>query len=254
MVRRFCLRRDSGGACGFYAALCGGGEPDRRDGSKWESQLHAVDGAQDLVTVSLGVNDMKWDQPFFWIRESLKGNTERSADALLTELNAPRGNSPSYMDELFGVLKRADERGAEVVVNLYYNPVHAPYEIQTLNGPMTKCSATHGIAKTITGKLNDQLQQRATNNGLLYADFEAKFVENGEDHGAGGPDPGESWVYGTGCDVDDAILGALPDSFNPFGDDFLGGSGYQGIAEKFDPHPNPSGSRAMAEEIQEVIR
>lgn len=224
---------------------------DRRDGTQWESQLHAVEDARDLVTVSLGANDMRQSDIGFWLVQAATFDTQDEADKLIEELTRPRKDRQSYMDTLFEVLSEAHEEGAEVVVNLYYNPFHEPYAVGT---SYPKCSITHETAKTITDTLNKELRSRAEAEGMRVADFGVKFNPPGdEDHGAGGPDPSQSWVYGNECDVDGVITGILPTSWNPFGDDFMQGGGRQGIAEKFDPHPNPAGSNAMAEKIEEVV-
>lgn len=232
---------------------------DRRENTPWESQLHAVDDAQDLVTVSLGINDMQFSSISEWLLEAAVGDPQNKADGLLEELTESRGDKPSYMYQLFRVLERADERGATVVVNLYYNPYHEPYEV-TVNGPnpqysRTKCEIMHGTADTITQTLNDELKRQANERGLLYADLKTKFnLVGSEDHGAGGTDTSQSWVYGNECSADGVLAGVLPDSWNPFGQDFLQSGSYQGLAEDFDPHPNSAGSQAIAEEIRRVVR
>lgn len=249
----------------------GGEKADRRGGTPWESQLHAAEDSQDLLTVSLGINDMDFASIGRWLLAASTFRAEERADRLVSNMTTKRdgGAKPSYMDVLFTVLKKARNRGATVVVNLYYNPYHEPWVYNTVDvGPgqgevsQYKCGVTHDTADTIIGTLNEELRQRveAANEeregdaDILIADFETKFNPEGpEDHGAVGPDSSQPWVYGTECDVDGVLTGAMPDSWNPFGDDFLEGDDLQGVEEAFDPHPNSDGSRAMAEEIEEVI-
>ena len=238
----------------------GGANGDRRDSTPWESQLHAVDDAQNLVTVSLGINDMEFSDIPMWLQEAATGGVQGKANEYIDELNEPRNDRPSYMDALFQVLERAQDRDATVVINLYYNPYHEPYFVQLAGQPgganvsYPKCSVTHNTSETIIGELNEELRSEAEDRGMKVADFKVKFNPEGpEDHGAGGPDPGQSWVYGNECDVDGAISGYLPEDWNPFEQDFLEGGGYQSVAEDFDPHPNPVGSAAMAEKIEEVM-
>lgn len=177
-----------------------GSKPDRRDDTPWESQLHAVDEASGLVTVSLGANDMRQSDIGFWLKNAALFRVESEAKKLLGDLTEERADlgGASYMDRLFEGLKRADSRGAKVVVNLYYNPYHEPYDPALLGDETgfpvrSKCFVTHNTAKTVTGVINEELRDRARKNNLEYADFSVKFNPEGpEDHGAGGRDPKKS--------------------------------------------------------------
>lgn len=222
--------------------------------------MHAVDDAEALVTTLHGASDMRFADIPFWAQKISTFQTKEAAKDLIDEINAERsGGRQSYMDAYFKVLNNAEERGAKVVVGLYYNPYHEPYASTVAGIPYERnCGIMHGGARTITDTLNAELKRRVDNRkevgkDFKVANFKTKFNPPGdEDHGMGGPDPGQSWLYGSECNLDAGVTSFLPDSWS-LGEGFDGG-GEQVTAEAFDPHPNPEGSNAMAEEIEEVVR
>jgi hypothetical protein len=232
---------------------------DRRGDTPWESQLHAVDDAEILVTTLHGASDMRFADIPFWAQQISTFQTQEAANNLIDEINADRaGGKQSYMDAYFEVLDNAEERGAKVVIGLYYNPYHEPYASTVAGIPYrSNCGIMHGGARTITDTLNAELERRvnerqAAGKDFEVSDFKTKFNPPGdEDHGMGGPEPSQSWLYGSECNLDGAMSSFLPRSWSP-GEGFDGG-GEQVTAEMFDPHPNPEGSNAMAEEIKEVV-
>lgn len=239
---------------------------DVQNPTPWESQLHAVDDAQELVTVNMGNNDMHFSTITDWLKLVAQdpgnlGAVQEQADRYISELRGEGSSGGTdYLGEMMSTLERAeDERGVQVVVNKTYNPYHAPWLEEGSTIP--NCTVTNSITEVIINTLNDELESavdEANRDGgnIQIADIKEQFNPfegagpNDMDHGAGGPAlPGhESWVYGFDCGADDAAVNATTEAFNAQDEEIQ-----QGVTEKFDVHPNPDGSRGIAERIKEGV-
>ncbi|MFP5377976.1 MAG: hypothetical protein ACLGIO_14500, partial [Acidimicrobiia bacterium] len=117
-----------------------------------------------------------------------------------------------------------------------YNPYARPDSVRTRG-----CATMWGIADLLTGKLNAEIKERALASGFLVADFSPAFIG----HGAGSAD---SYVWGSRCNLSGVLQAASPD----WNDDDKDGK--RGIQERFDPHPNVKGTKAMADAVLKVVR
>jgi lysophospholipase L1-like esterase len=205
---------------------------DLREGGRrsWPPQLSEVARAQHLVTGALGINDL---HPGDWPHWLWLAGTGRGPDHAAEHL---RAIAPD-LDELFEVLAEVHARGARVVVTLYYNPYDG--------GP---CLALPGTAEIIVSALDQELALRARRAGLDVADFSLAF----RGHGAGS---GDSWVFGTSCDLLSAVDAYLA-AWNPFtlviyGNPFK--KARDDAAALLDPHPNDAGVSAMARAVRDVL-
>lgn len=208
-----------------------GRSPAREGG--WEPQLAEVDQAGVLVTGALGINDLHFGDVRHWAWLLLQRQVDEHVAFHLGQMDGD-------LTQLFGVLRRARERGAKVVVPLYYNPYDSG-----------RCIVLPHLADKIVGPLDAELARRAEHDGLAVADLRAAFAG----HGAGSPN---SYVFGRACDLATAAL-AYSAAWNPFTLPLTlwrGGPHEQGernIQLLFDPHPNSAGTAAMAQAVLEVI-
>ena len=219
----------------------------------WEPQLKVAERASELITVSLGANDMGFGQIPHWLGECLRQNKFLGV-TYGAELDHPdcdqaanaRAATPSMqadLDALFEILQIPKLRGVEVVIALYYNPYNE-FKQRTF-WPDRSCGLLHGIADHIVNALNEELRTRARANLFTVADFKPGF----EGHGAGSAEP---YVFGSDCE----ILGAV----NIDVDWGLGGphfdlrDSWAEVQRRFDPHPNQAGAEAQAAAVLEVIR
>ncbi len=221
----------------------------------WVPQLTAAEDARELVTVSLGANDMNFSDIQHWLGQCI-GVKQKSflgvvydTDIVVREdecreAATDRATSDALsddMDSMFGVLDTASSNGASVVVTLYYNPYNDKKVIN--NWFDRSCHLIHTVGDIITAAINDELQRRAADHGFVVADFKPPF----EGHGAGSDD---SYVYGSDCETIGALtavdfdLGWPP--VDP--DDTL-----REVQRRFDPHPNAAGTQAQAGTILEVL-
>lgn len=219
------------GIWGYTVQQAADAHPGELVAGRWSDQFSEVEDAQELVTGALGINDMGFSDPWHWFSLYRTWRAKGHADEHVDDLD-------KAFDEMFESLERAQANGATVVVTLYYNPFGRDRLLQI--GGTNGCSTTHGIADVITGRLNRELRERAEAAGFLVADFKEVF----EGHGSGEDD---SWVFGSRCDGSGALQAWLPDW------DQSDADGKRGIEERFDPHPNGKGTRAMAEEIIRVV-
>jgi lysophospholipase L1-like esterase len=220
----------------------------------WEPQLTTAQKATELVTVSLGANDMKFSDIKFWLgscvglkQKSFLGKTYVSvvlAEGRCVEAARQRATAPALsadLDAMFDALDTARGNGADVVITEYYNPYNDHKAVRFL--PDRSCSLIHSIGDIITSAINDELVRRAWVHGFKTADFKAPF----EGHGAGAND---SYVFGTDCETIGALTAVDFDlGWPPVNTD----NTLKEIQKRFDPHPNSDGTAAQAEAILEVV-
>lgn len=212
------------------------------DEGPWEPQLLAAQKATNLVTVSLGANDMEFSDVPGWLKRCVVDEVtdpNACADAAVSKAESLRPDVQSMMNRL----DAAAANGARVVVVLYYNP----YNDQKDAGPFgllsRDCGVIHNISEIIVGALNNLLQEEADNHGFTTVDLREAF----RSHGAGSDD---SFVFGSDCDLVGAVggvdfdLGWPPDV----------GIDQSEIQKRFDPHPNAKGTAAQADEILKVVQ
>lgn len=197
-------------------------------------QLAAIESATSLVTGALGINDVRFSELGLWIDRCL-------GDLLRCHFYAKDAVAAldPFLDRLFSSLQVAKERGATVVITLYYNP----YDSENPN-----CSELSAIADTIVGALDDELEARAHAAGFLVADLRTVFAG----HGAGSKDP---YVDGWACSIDGALSAEPPPAVDEETKksaaiySYMYSASLQGFAPVFDPHPNSRGTRAIADLI-----
>lgn len=217
----------------------------------WEPQLRAAVQATNLVTVSLGANDMNFSDYKYWLGVCVGAKVktflgrpypslfvasgcEGAAKARAAQM---RGN----LEEMFGVLDQARDRGAEVVITLQYNPFNEFKAVRF--APDRTCKLLHTIGAHITNALNNELETAAKAHGFTIADFRPHFAGKG----AGSSD---SYVFGSDCETIGAAsavdfdLGWPPIDF---------GESKTKVQEQFDPHPNAKGTRAQANAVLEAL-
>lgn len=223
----------------------------------WTPQLTAAASATELVTVSLGANDMEFSDVETWLarcvsihQKEFLGVTydvdinvnnescEAAAAARVDELD-------DEFDALFDALSDAADGGVEIVVTKYFNPFNDTKNVRF--APDRSCALLHGIGDHVVGALNDELDRRSRQAGFTVVDLYPAF----EGHGAGSSD---SYVFGSDCEtlgaatsIDvDFDFGWPPVSFD--GDDTV-----TEIQVRFDPHPNDRGTEAQADAILEAL-
>ena len=191
----------------------------------WVPQLTAIKQATKLVTGSLGINDMHFSDVARWAKLYIKPGDHVSREA--KKLVAARSQD---FDKLFDTLKVARSNGATVVLGLYYNPYQS-------DDPL--CNPLSSIGDSVVNTLDEELLNRAHANGIDVADFRRSFTG----HGAGSDDP---YVFGTTCNLG---VGAA----NWIQNLAIGKNAKRAVAIKFDPHPNSSGTNAMANAILQEV-
>jgi lysophospholipase L1-like esterase len=233
------------------------------DDELWEPQLRTAQRATDLVTVSLGANDMGWSDVWAYASNCVSAPT-RSIFGVEVFSGPPRLDTDDCasfvaekfavfedeLDELLDLLQPRAAAGAEVAVLLYYNPfndtryVARPWPLP--DGERT-CSLLPALTDVMLSKLNTELADRAHARGFSTVDLGPAFVG----HGAGSQDP---YVFGSDCEwrglasaprVGIDLRQRRADVRDPSIDE---------IAKRFDPHPNAAGTRAQADAVLEVIR
>lgn len=197
-------------------------------GGPWLPQLTAVGGAQKLVTGSLGINDLHFDDVKKWLGLF---TTSEFSDRVTTEAANIIQNRSADFDAMFNALDAAKTRGAKIIVTLYYNP----YDTF-----MDRCLVLKTISTRLLNVVDGELSKRAQAHGFLTVDFRPVF----QAHGAGSSDP---YVFGTQCKAASAVSDWLPKWLG-------GGGGGSVVDQKFDPHPNNKGTQAMADAILKVAK
>lgn len=228
----------------------------------WEPQLLAAERARDLVTVSLGANDMQWSDVQDWLsncvgvptrqffgRDVPTGGPEFQEDSCTRFAETKVEGFADEMDRLFDTLEQPAADGAQVVVTQYYNPFNETRYVERrfLPDGERDCSMLHSITEVVVGTLNQELSARAEDRGFTTVDFRDPF----DGRGAGSRDP---YVFGTDCEARGAASSARADiSVRERRFDVRDPS-IDELAARFDPHPNAAGTAAQADAIREVLR
>ncbi len=221
----------------------------------WEPQLIAAGKATELVTVNIGINDMRFSDYEFWLGQCLGVKQKKflgqvyDVDLVVNDTcegaaraRADEAQLQSDLDAMFEFLDAAKDRGAEVVITLYYNPFNEFKAVRFL--PDRSCRVLHGIADELTGALNSELAERARAHDFTVVDLGPAF----EGHGAGASD---SYIWGSDCEAVGALTAADFDLGWPPIDR---SASEREVQRRFDPHPNPKGTRAQADAVLEAIR
>ncbi|HEX8581365.1 MAG TPA: hypothetical protein VF640_03510 [Acidimicrobiales bacterium] len=222
----------------------------------WVPQLVAAEQATELVTVSLGANDMQFSDVQYWLGRCVGVEQKKflgivygyevvvrddECRAAATD-RATAEPLSADMDTMFDILDGAAGNGATVAVSLYYNPYNDRKVVDFL--PDRSCSIVHGIGDIINSAINTELRQRAEAHGFEVVDLGPPF----EGHGAGSDD---SYVFGTECEAIGALTAVDFDLGWPPVDT---GSTMREVQRRFDPHPNAAGTAVQAETFLEVVR
>lgn len=230
---------------------------DRNEFGDWETQLASAEKATELVTVSLGANDMHFSDVKGWLADCIGLNQKKvlgvvydvsvGLDEDKCRDNArEKANSAALsadLDVMFDALDTAKENGATVVVTEYFNPFNDKKHVRFL--PDRSCSLLHKISDIVTDEINAVLVRRASTHGFQTADFKAPFAG----HGAGAED---SYVFGTECEVIGGLSAIDVDVDWAWPPVSLGDTS-RNIQTKFDPHPNAEGTTAQADAVLEVL-
>lgn len=192
----------------------------------WQPQLKAVEGAQQLVTGALGINDLGFSNVTKWLKLYLRPG-EDYVTKTAQQIIASRSTD---FDQLFSSLRVAKNNGSTVVVTLYYNP----YDSNKLS-----CLLLNDVGGRLVDAIDGELSKRAYALGLRLADLRPAF----RGHGAASSQP---YVFGSQCRASSAVADWLPQWAG-------GGGGKQAISVGFDPHPNNAGSATIASEILKTI-
>ena len=143
-------------------------------------QLRALDQDTDLVTVSIGGNDIRWGPA---IAACIGGTDEQCAAAVTAARTRITDVLPALLDRVYDQISAAAPRAQVLVVGYphLFSPAHgafllaSPAELQSLNDG--------------ADLLRDALAAAARRHGFDFVDVTARFA----DHGANAPDP---WIWG----------------------------------------------------------
>ncbi len=191
----------------------------------WLPQIDAISHATELVTGSLGINDLQFSNVQKWAKLYLSKD-----DKITPEARRIIKDHSADFDVLFSSLKDAKSRGANVVLTLYYNPYDTDDAF---------CQDLKVIGNRLVNTLDAELKRRSERANLNTADFRKIF----RGHGAGSANP---YVFGTECRLSSAVISWLPKWLG-------GGGGVKALAQDFDPHPNDAGTFVMARVIKEHL-
>ncbi len=229
------------------------------DQSSWEPQLASAEKATDLVTVSLGANDMEWSKIEEYVAACVGARTrevwgrtvttgaEVKENTCLTHVNKKADALRPSLVRAFDVLKTPQKAGATVAVALYYNPLNDRKQLRFR--PDRDCSLLHNVARIVVGRLNVSLKDQANARGFEVADLGRPFAG----HGAGSADP---YVFGTDCEIPIGGLTSVHVDID-LRDRKASIDKEKSIAEaakRFDPHPNNAGTQVQSATILEVIK
>lgn len=197
----------------------------------WTPQLLQAEHATKLVTVSLGADDMRLADVTYWLTQCTAEQFSATAPSCY---DAARKRAEAMRPDLRAMMTRLDaakRNGATVAVVQYYNP----YNTHKEPGPRD-CTPLWAIAQILTGQLNRVLGEEAAKHGFLVVPPSPKFAG----HGAGA---GDSYVFGSDCDVAGAASAATFNLGWPPSFDTSAGP------REFDPHLNDKGAQAQADQI-----
>ena len=153
-----------------------------------DGQLEALDGHTDLVTLSIGGNDIGWGAA---VTACLGGSDQQCAVALAQTGSAIQVQLPGLLDSLYPQVAGA-AAGAHVVVTGYphlFSPKFGPY--------LGASPAEQQALNEGADQLNAVIADAAADHGFQFVDVTRRF----DGHGVNAPDP---WILGPG-----------PGSFHP---------------------------------------
>ncbi|MDC7120423.1 SGNH/GDSL hydrolase family protein [Cellulomonas fimi] len=143
-------------------------------------QLTALEADTDLVTLSIGGNDVGWSTA---VVACLGGTDAQCAGATALVDARIRGELPALLDTVYAQVAAAAP-DARVVVTGYprlFSPEHGPY----LGASVDELTALNAAADTLAGVI----AAAADRAGFRYVDVRKRFAG----HGANAPDP---WILG----------------------------------------------------------
>jgi lysophospholipase L1-like esterase len=166
-----------------------------------DGQLTALDEDTDLVTLSIGGNDIRW---FTVVAACLFGSDQECAGAVAATRGTITGVLPGLLDSVYGQIEEAAP-DAMVVVTGYprlFSPEYGAY----LNASPAEQQAMNEGADL----LNSVLADRASAHGFAFVDVTKRF----DGHGVNSPDswivpPGGNGVFHPNPDGYDAYAGAV---------------------------------------------
>jgi lysophospholipase L1-like esterase len=209
----------------------------------WTPQLLEAERATELVTVSLGANDMRFSDVPYWLKEC----TVKEFTTLKSSCNeAARKRAEAMRPDVQAMMSRLDKakgNGATVVITQYFNPYNVRKEAGPFNLASRDCTVLWAIASIITANLNRVLGEEARKHDFLLAPLAGRFAG----HGAGAKD---SYVFGSDCDAAGAATAV---KFNLGWPPVNGGATEREIHKRFDPHPNGKGTQAQSGTVLDQI-
>ncbi|MCL2543476.1 MAG: SGNH/GDSL hydrolase family protein [Nocardioidaceae bacterium] len=141
-------------------------------------QLNALDPSTDLVTLTIGGNDIGWSTA---VTACLGGTDQQCAGAISAILGRIRSQLPSLLDGLYSQV-RADAPNAEVLVTGYPRLFSPEYGAYLGASPAEQQSLNDGA-----DVLNGVIANAAAAHGFDFVDVTKRFVG----HGVNSPEP---WV------------------------------------------------------------
>lgn len=144
------------------------------------NQLGALDADTDLVTVSIGGNDIGWGQA---VGACVLGTDAQCAGALGVTTSVISAVLPSLLDQTYAAIS-ASAPEAHVVVTGYPRLFSPEYGSYLQASPAEQQAMNDGA-----DLLNAVIAERAAAHGFQFVDVTSRFV----DHGVNAPD---AWILG----------------------------------------------------------
>ena len=143
-------------------------------------QLDALDEGTDLVTISIGGNDIGWSQA---VTACLGGTDAQCAGALAVTRGKVTTLLPALLDSVYAQVSAAAP-GAHVVVTGY------PRLFSPESGPFLLASTSElGALNDGADLLNGVIAEAASEHGFQFVDVTKRFLG----HGVNAPEP---WILG----------------------------------------------------------
>ncbi|QNN53987.1 SGNH/GDSL hydrolase family protein [Nocardioides mesophilus] len=143
-------------------------------------QLNALDADTDLVTLTIGGNDIGWSST---VGACLLGSDAQCAGARAITANVVQTVLPGLLDAVYSQVAAAAPNAHVVVTG--YPPLFSPeYGAYYGASPAEQQALNEGAAL-----LNSVIAQVAAEHGFQFVDVTKRF----EDHGVNAPEP---WIFG----------------------------------------------------------
>lgn len=175
-------------------------------------QVSVLDDDTDLVTVSVGGNDIFWTQA---VTACILGGEAQCAAAIARSRTAVEQVLPGLLDTAYAQIRAAAPH-AHVAVTGYARLFSPEYGDYTVIGSAVVTTAEQQLANEGADLLNAVIRERAEAHGFQFVDVTRRFV----DHGVNAPDP---WILD--------LAGAAP--FHP------NAAGYEAYASALTAALNP---------------